>query len=459
MNIIIKFPFVLLFCLQSFSVNALPDSFADLVEELIPSVVSIASTTIVKNKNQQTMPRFPEGSPFDDFFKDYFDEEQRQSPLQRPMIGLGSGFVIDKSGIIITNNHVIEGADEISVIMSDQKEFAAELLGRDPKADLAVLKIDPGDTILQQVSFGDSDKARVGDWTIAIGNPLGLGGTVTAGIVSAISRDIGNGPYVKFIQTDASINRGNSGGPLFNLKGEVIGINTAIISQTGGSIGLGFAIPSNSAIKIVEQLKEFGRTKRGWLGVQITPVSKEIAESLGLPDEKGAFISNINPEGPSKLAGLQEGDVILKFNNNEIFKMTDLPRVVAESDVGSIAVVEIWRKNKLISIEVKLGELPEETYVNRNDIKKKKSQEFYIDSLNLKISSTSDKKGVLVIQVDEESNLQSGDIITEVNRELVINTNNFIKLVKTIKKTGRNSLLLKIIRDDKSLWITIQFVK
>jgi len=459
MKIVCKYSFVLLFCFQSFSVNALPDSFADLVEELIPSVVSIASTTIVKNKNQQTMPRFPEGSPFDDFFKDYFDEEQRQSPLQRPMIGLGSGFVIDKSGIIITNNHVIEGADEISVIMSDQKEFAAELLGRDPKADLAVLKIDPGDTILQQVSFGDSDKARVGDWTIAIGNPLGLGGTVTAGIVSAISRDIGNGPYVKFIQTDASINRGNSGGPLFNLKGEVIGINTAIISQTGGSIGLGFAIPSNSAIKIVDQLKEFGRTKRGWLGVQITPVSKEIAESLGLPDEKGAFISNINPEGPSKLAGLQEGDVILKFNNNEIFKMTDLPRVVAESDVGSIAVVEIWRKNKLISIEVKLGELPEETYVNRNDIKKKKSQEFYIDSLNLKISSTSDKKGVLVIQVDEESNLQSGDIITEVNRELVINTNNFIKLVKTIKKTGRNSLLLKIIRDDKSLWITIQFVK
>jgi len=457
MKIIIKFPFVLLFCLQSFSVNALPDSFADLVEELIPSVVSIASTTIVKN--QQPMPRFPEGSPFDEFFKDYFDNEQRQSPSQRPMIGLGSGFIIDKSGIIITNNHVIEGADEISVIMSDQNEFSAELLGRDPKADLAVLKINPGETILQQVSFGDSDKARVGDWTIAIGNPLGLGGTVTAGIISAISRDIGNGPYVKFIQTDASINRGNSGGPLFNIKGEVIGINTAIISQTGGSIGLGFAIPSNSAIKIVDQLKEFGRTKRGWLGVQITPVSKEIAESLGLPDEKGAFISNINPDGPSKTAGLQEGDVILKFNNNEIYKMTDLPRVVAESDVGSTAVVEIWRKNKLISIEVTLGELPEKSYVKRKDVKEKKSQELYIDSLNLAISSSNDKQGVLVVQVDEESNLQLGDIITEVNRELVTNTNSFIELIETIKQTGRNSLLLKIIRDDKSLWITIQFVK
>ena len=441
MKIIFKYFFVLLFCLQSFSVNALPDSFADLVEELIPSVVSIASTTIIKDNNQQSMPRFPEGSPFDEFFKDYFDKEQRQYPSQRPMIGLGSGFIFDKSGIIITNNHVIEGADEISVIMSDQKKFSAELLGRDPKADLAVLKINPGDTILQQVSFGDSDKARVGDWTIAIGNPLGLGGTVTAGIVSAISRDIGNGPYVKFIQTDASINRGNSGGPLFNIRGEVIGINTAIISQTGGSIGLGFAIPSNSAIKIVEQLKEFGRTKRGWLGVQ------------------GAFISNLNPDGPSKAAGLQEGDVILKFNNNEIYKMTDLPRVVAESDVGSTAIIEIWRKNKLITIQVTLGELPEESYVVRKNIREKKSSDFYLDSLNLTISSTNDKQGVLVIQVDEESSLQIGDIITEVNRELVTNANNFIELIETIKKTGRNSLLLRIIRDDKSLWITIQFLK
>jgi serine protease Do len=264
---------------------------------------------------------------------------------------------------------------------------------------------------------------------------------------------------VKFIQTDASINRGNSGGPLFNIKGEVIGINTAIISQTGGSIGLGFAIPSNSAIKIVEQLKEFGRTKRGWLGVQITPVSKEIAESLGLPDEKGAFISNINLDGPSKAAGLQEGDVILKFNNNEIYKMTDLPRVVAESDVGSTAIIEIWRKNKLITIQVTLGELPEESYVVRKNIREKKSSDFYLDSLNLTISSTNDKQGVLVIQVDEESSLQIGDIITEVNRELVTNANNFIELIETIKKTGRNSLLLRIIRDDKSLWITIQFLK
>ena len=359
----------------SSTLKAYTDSFADLVENLSPAVVSIASTTIVTNNNSQNqMPQFPEGSPFDEFFKDYFDNERRNSPSQRPMTGLGSGFIIDKAGIIVTNNHVIEGADEITVIMSDQTEFTAELLGRDPKADLAVLKIEPGQTELTAVQWGDSDLMRVGDWSIAIGNPLGLGGTVTAGIISAISRDLrGSSPYVKFLQTDASINRGNSGGPLFNVEGKVIGINTAIISQTGGSIGLGFAIPSNSAKKIVQQLKDFGRTKRGWLGVQIQPVSKDFAESLGLENEKGAFVSNVNPKGPSKKAGIEDGDVILKFNDIEIVKMTDLPRVVAEADVGSIAKVEIWRKNKKIMIEVELGELPEQTYVNKKPQKKRKS--------------------------------------------------------------------------------------
>ena len=441
--------------------HAVPNSFADLVEELIPAVVSIASTTNVKNSNNSSpnMPQFPEGSPFDEFFKDYFKNERRNSPSQRPMVGLGSGFIIDETGIIITNNHVIEGADEITVIMHDQKEFSAKLLGRDPKADLAVLKIDPEKLVLNPVNWGDSDKMRVGDWSIAIGNPLGLGGTVTAGIISAISRDIGNGPYVKFLQTDASINRGNSGGPLFNVKGEVIGINSAIISQSGGSIGLGFAIPSNSALKIVEQLKEFGRTKRGWLGVQITPVSKEIAESLGLPNERGAFISNINPNGPSKVAGIQEGDVVLKFNNNEIIKMTDLPRVVAESDVGSMAVVELWRKNKIVTIEVKLGELPEEAYVERPNTEKIEDKILDIDILNLSIKNTSENNGVIVTDVKNNSDLKINDIITEVNRDPVTNTNNFFEIVKNIKKTGRNSLLLKIIREDNSLWVTIQFVK
>jgi len=435
------------------NVFAVPESFADLVEELSPSVVSIASTTIVNN--QQSMPQFPEGSPFDEFFKEYFDREQRNSPSQRPMVGLGSGFVIDNSGIIVTNNHVIEGADEISVILSNKEEYKAELLGRDPKADLAVLKIIPDNkNTLSAIKWGDSDAMRVGDWTIAIGNPLGLGGTVTTGIVSAISRDIGSGPYVKFIQTDASINRGNSGGPLFNVEGEVIGINTAIISQTGGSIGLGFAIPSNSAKKIIQQLVDFGRTKRGWLGVQIQPVSKDFAESLGLPDEKGAFVSNVDPNGPSKKAGIEAGDVILRFNDFEITRMIDLPRVVAEADVGSVAVVEVWRKNKIISIKVKLGELPEKSYVERKD------NDIQVNSLGISISKTENNKGVLVTKIDAEvTKLQIGDIINEINREEITGPKNFEITINKIKKTGRSSLLLKVLRDEKSIWITVKFLE
>ena len=455
-NLILSIFFTSLFITTSS--KAVPESFADLVEDLIPSVVSIASTTIITSSNNQEIPKFPEGSPFDEFFKDYYKNDKRKSPTQRPMVGLGSGFIVDESGIIVTNNHVIEGADEITVIMHDQKEFKAKLLGRDPKADLAVLKIDPDGIELKQVEWGNSDLIRVGDWSIAIGNPLGLGGTVTAGIISAISRDIGNGPYVKFLQTDASINRGNSGGPLFNIEGELVGINTAIISQTGGSIGLGFAIPSNSAKKIVKQLKEFGRTKRGWLGVQITPVSADIAESLGLPNQRGAFISNINPDGPSKKAGIQEGDVILEFNEIEIIKMTDLPRVVAASDVGSSSLIKLWRKNKFITVEVILGELPEETFVERKDVGEKQEDNKFIDTLNLSVKNI-DGSGVEVLDVDINSNLKEKDIITEVNREIIIDLNNFITLIESIKETGRNSLLLKILRDGESLWITIQFVK
>ena len=459
-KIITRLVFLFIF-LNSGILKSHPSSFADLVEILSPAVVSIASTTIVNNINPENqIPRFPEGSPFDEFFKDYFENERRNSPSQRPMTGLGSGFIIDQSGIIVTNNHVIEGADEITVIMADQHEFKAELLGRDPKADLAVLKIDPGSTELIALKWGDSDSIRVGDWSIAIGNPLGLGGTVTAGIISAISRDIGNGPYVKFLQTDASINRGNSGGPLFNINGEVIGINSAIISQTGGSIGLGFAIPSNSAKKIVQQLIEFGRTKRGWLGVQIQPVSKDFVESLGLENEKGAFVSNVNPKGPSKEAGIEAGDIILKFNDIEIIKMTDLPRVVAESDVGSIAKVEIWRKNKKIIIEVELGELPEKTYLPNNSKKRDDNlTETVIKSLGISITDSKNKKGVLVSKVNDENiNLKKGDKILEVNREIVDSTKTFISLVDKYEQTGRSSLLLKIQRDEETSWVTLKFI-
>ncbi len=446
----IIFFFLILFFKPAHSV---PESFADLVEKLSPSVVSIASTTIIESNSPNEIPQFPEGSPFDEFFKDYFDRDQRRS--QRPMTGLGSGFIISDDGIIVTNNHVIEGADEITVILSDETEYVAQLLGRDPKADIAVLKINPGSTILNAATWGNSDAMRVGDWTIAIGNPLGLGGTVTAGILSAISRDIGGGPYVKFLQTDASINRGNSGGPLFNIDGEVIGINSAIVSQTGGSIGLGFAIPSNSAKKIVQQLKDFGKTKRGWLGIQIQPVTKDFAESLGLLDQKGAFVSNVNPKGPSKDAGLEPGDVILKFNNSEIIKMSDLPRVVAESDVGSTANLEVWRKNKKIIIEVVLGELPGEIVTERSNLN---SDEFRSKITSLGITVSNNKNGVEVIEIENnESNLEVGDIILEVNREPINDFNSFNELVSKLEKTGRSSLLLKIMRNDEQLWVISQF--
>ena len=445
----------LLFSFQTHS-QTFPDSFADLVEKLVPAVVSIASTTIVDEEPEQLIPRFPEGSPFDEFFREYFNQEQRKSPTRRPLVGLGSGFIIDETGIVVTNNHVIENADKISVIMFDQTEYTAELLGRDPKADLAVLKINTDGKKLNSIEWGDSDSARVGDWTIAIGNPLGLGGTVTAGIISAISRDIGGGPYVKFIQTDASINRGNSGGPLFNTQGEVIGINAAIISQTGGSIGLGFAIPSNSAKKIVSQLKEFGRTKRGWLGVEITNVTEEIAESLGLPDTKGAFVSSLSPNGPSKEAGIQAGDVILKFNNNEVKKMLDLPRLVADSEIDSLAKVEVWRKNKVVTIEVKLGELPEKSYAK--EVKSSKNnEEIKLLDLGISIKSTGNNKGVFITKKDDNINLLIGDIILEVNRERITTIDSFTKLINKIKKTGRTSLLLKILRDNETLWETIKF--
>ncbi|MDP6218268.1 MAG: Do family serine endopeptidase, partial [Alphaproteobacteria bacterium] len=320
-----------------------PDSFADLAERLSPAVVNISTSMVVNNGSRPDLPRFPEGSPFEDFFKEFEDRGQA-----RRTQSLGSGFIIDSSGIVVTNNHVIENADKISVILANDEVFEAELIGRDQKTDIAVLKIDPGNTRLSAVSFGDSDKLRVGDWVIAIGNPFGLGGTVTAGIVSARGRDIGSGPYDDFIQTDASINRGNSGGPLFNLDGDVIGINTAIFSQSGGSVGIGFAISANLATQVVQQLQDFGRTRRGWLGVFIQEVTEDIAESLGLKTANGALVASVTENGPADKAGLQAGDVILKFDGQAVEKSRDLPRIVAETAVEKTVEVELVRDGKTI---------------------------------------------------------------------------------------------------------------
>ena len=445
-----------------------PDTFADIIDPLLPSVVSIASTTIVEERQQQ-IPQFPEGSPFNEFFKEYFDDQQRNGQSSRPLIGLGSGFIIDSNGIIVTNNHVIEGADEITIILDNGNEFKAEVIGTDSKTDIAVIKIDPGENNLKALKWGDSEKSRVGDWAIAIGNPLGLGGTVTTGVISAIARDIGGGPYVKFIQTDASINRGNSGGPLFNLEGEVIGINSAIISQTGGSIGLGFAIPANSAKLIIKQLIKYGEAKRGWLGVQIQSVTEEIAESLGLDSKDGAFIASVQDNSPAKKAGLEAGDVIIKFNDTKVLTYRDLPRLVAETEVGSTVNVEVWKKNKIEKYSVKIGEL-DEGKIKKTE-KLTKSSEIEItdfgisvrelnedDFLNYQLSE--DTKGIIVSAIkDENIDLSIGDIIIEINREAINDVNDFLNNIKEIKESGRSSVLIRIIRDQKVIWSTLRFLK
>jgi serine protease Do len=337
-----------------------PDSFANLAARLLPSVVNI-STTQVQIKDQRggpQVPRFPEGSPFQDFFKEFFDRQQRDTPKRRAT-SLGSGFIIDASGYIVTNNHVISEADEITVTLHDDTKLEAKLIGRDPKTDLALLKVKP-ETKLPAVPFGDSGSARVGDWVVAIGNPFGLGGTVTAGIVSARQRDINSGPYDDFIQTDASINRGNSGGPMFNLAGEVIGINTAIFSPSGGSVGIGFAIPANLARPIIEQLQKYGKARRGWLGVRIQTVTDEIAQSLGLDSATGALVSSLTKGGPAEKYKIKVGDVILKFDGKNVGEMRRLPRIVAETSIGKAVQVDVWRQGKRVRLPVVLGEFPED---------------------------------------------------------------------------------------------------
>ena len=338
-----------------------PESFADLAERLLPAVVNISSTQVQKKnteKGSPEIPRFPEGSPFQDFFKEFFDRQQREAP-QRRASSLGSGFIIDSSGLVVTNNHVIADADEITVTLHDDTKLEAELVGRDPKTDLALLRVKPKKPLVA-VPFGDSSKTRVGDWVVAIGNPFGLGGTVTAGIVSARQRDINSGPYDDFIQTDASINRGNSGGPMFNLAGEVIGINTAIFSPSGGSVGIGFAIPANLARPIIEQLQTFGKARRGWLGVRIQSVTDEIAQSLGMEKATGALVASVTKDGPAEKYNIKVGDVILKFDNKVVGEMRRLPRIVAETTVGKAVNVDVWRKGKPFRLQITLGEFPED---------------------------------------------------------------------------------------------------
>src|SRR5690242_9330596 len=341
-----------------------PESVSDVAEKVIDAVVNISTSQNVEGRGN-AIPQLPPGSPFEEFFDEFFknrrggqrgDNNQGGDHAMRRVNSLGSGFIIDASGLVVTNNHVISEADEISVILNDGTRLKATLVGKDQKTDLALLQV-KSDKPLKAVKFGDSDKLRLGEWVVAIGNPFSLGGTVTAGIVSARNRDINSGPYDNYIQTDASINRGNSGGPLFNLEGEVVGINTAIISPSGGSIGIGFAVPSKTALPVIDQLKQFGETRRGWLGVRIQQVTDEIAESLKISPARGALVAGVDDKGPAKPAGIEPGDVIIKFDGKDIKEMRDLPRVVADTPIGKQTPVTIIRKGKEETKTVTLGRL------------------------------------------------------------------------------------------------------
>jgi serine protease Do len=439
-----------------------PESFADLVETLQPAVVNVSTTQTISGGNDGLEFDFPPGSPFRDFF-DQFNRRKNDGEEQpRRAQSLGSGFIVDAEGHVVTNNHVIEGADKITVTLFDDSTYDAELVGRDTKTDLALLKI-KADRKFPFVSWGNSDKMRVGDWVIAIGNPLGLGGTVTAGIVSARQRDIRSGPYDDYIQTDAPINRGNSGGPLFDMNGHVIGINTAIYSQSGGSIGIGFAIPSNLADGVIDQLRKFGTTRRGWLGVQIQQVTDEIAESLGLSNTHGALVAGVLENSPAEAAGVKEGDVILKFDGREVDESRKLPRIVADTAVGKTVKVVVWRGGHDVTVDVTLGELEKFDEANLpksapNEPAKPVERSF--DELGLKLSTITPKviedmglaegvEGVVITGVDASSaaadnGLREGDVITEVFQEKVTTPDAVEAKIKDARSRGLRSILLTV---------------
>ena len=434
--------------------KVIPDSFADLAERLMPSVVNISTTQTIKTSANPLPFEFPPGSPFGEMFKDY------QRPTERKASSLGSGFIINKNGTVITNNHVIANAEDILVKVGE-KEYKAKVLGADPLADIAVLKIISKDEF-SPVNFGDSDKSRVGDWVVAIGNPFGLGGTVTSGIISAKKRDINLTRYDDFIQTDASINQGNSGGPLFNLKGEVIGINTAIIAPgRTGSIGIGFAIPANAANLVIGQLLEFGETRRGWLGVRIQEVTKEIADVEKLKKPRGALIASVSENSPADKAGLKAGDIILTFDGKEIETMRNLPKAVAGTKVGKSVNLEIWRNKRIISKRLVLGRLEASKEYKKE---KKKTKLVEIDVKSLKISvrdiNTEDRikrklaknvRGVVVLKILNKSPLTNklslNDIILEIQKKEV-DTNSIETVVANIIKTGEKTILLTVINQE-----------
>ena len=442
-----------------------PDAIADVAEQVIDAVVNISTSQKIEQRGGAT-PQLPPGSPFEEFFEEFFKNRRGpggDTPNRGPrrVNSLGSGFIVDPEGIVITNNHVISDADEVTVILNNGDRLKAEIVGRDQKTDLAVLKVKT-ERPLKSVRFGDSEVLRIGEWVIAIGNPFGLGGSVTAGIVSARNRDINSGPYDSYIQTDASINRGNSGGPLFNMNGEVIGINTAIYSPSGGSIGIGFAVPSKNAVAVIDQLRQFGEMRRGWLGVRIQQVTDDIAESLGLKPARGALVAGVDDKGPAKPAGIEPGDVIVKFDGKDIKEMKDLPRIVADTPVGKDVPVVVVRKGKEESKTVKLGRLEDAEKVQAAAKTDNKDEDKSVvkKTLGLDLSNLTDDlrkrykikdsvKGVVITGVEggsaaAEKRLSPGDVIVEVAQEAVSNADAVQKRIDALKKEGRKSALLLV---------------
>jgi len=448
-----------------------PDGIADVAESVIDAVVNISTKQTVDVRSGE-IPQLPPGSPFEEFFEEFFKNKRggkggngdQADRTPRRVNSLGSGFIIDTSGIVVTNNHVIADADEVNVILNDGTTLKAEILGRDVKTDLAVLQVKTTHP-LKAVKFGDSDKLRLGEWVIAIGNPFSLGGTVTAGIVSARNRDINSGPYDNYIQTDAAINRGNSGGPLFNLNGEVIGVNTAIISPSGGSIGIGFAVPSKTVIPVIEQLREYKEVRRGWLGVRIQQVTDEIAESLNIKPPRGALIAGIDDKGPAKPAGIEPGDVVVKFDGQDIKEMRDLPRIVADTPVGKDVQVVVIRKGKEESKTVKLGRLEDgekSAALSKKNVPEDKSS--VKKALGLDLANLSDElrkryrindkvKGVVITGVEPnstaaEKRLTAGTVIVELQQQPVSTAADLQQRIDKLKKQGVKVAMLLIANAD-----------
>ena len=441
-------------CFSTYTVSkTVPQSFADLAEKLMPSVVNISTTqTVVTNTNPFPF-QFPPGSPFEDMFKEFGTPQERKSSA------LGSGFIIDEKGIVVTNNHVIQDAEDIIVRVNGDQEYKAKVLGADPLMDIAVLQLET-DVKFTPVSFGDSDSARIGDWVIAIGNPFGLGGTVTAGIISARNRSIGLSRYEDFIQTDASINSGNSGGPLFDMKGNVIGINTAILGRNG-SIGIGFSIPSNSAKIVINQLIEFGETKRGWLGVRIQDVTKEIADVEDLDEARGALVASVAENSPSEKAGIKAGDIILEFNNVKINQMKELPAIVAKTQVGKKVKVKIWRNKREIIKNVILGRLETSDDFKVSEKKEpleKKNEKIDNLKITVRLLTKEDIKtrklpnqitGLVVTKIENNSPLKNttlndNDIIVEAQKKKIRSIEDLKQITQNVLNSNQKTILFAV---------------